>query len=212
MNTYIVGMKKENNKLIEENSKLKEQLKQEKENLKNVQPTITIYNPAKPEQKYQIEEGIQNFINSVYKEIIKISDLNENRQNITIYNPGKTDEKYHTEKEIQDFINGAYQTHLNYVYENSQNITIYDPDNEKRIFHTQNDIQKFINTIYQDYKQKENQMADLQKVLNEAQLYTQNVPTIDIHDPVNNCTVDQKETIQAAIDNISYVSFNKKYN
>ena len=49
---------------------------------------------------------------------------------------------------------------------------------------------------------KENQMADLQKKLIETQLKAQNVATIEIHDPLNNSTVDQQETIQAAINNI----------
>ena len=136
-------------------------------------------------------------------------NLKNAKPSITIYNPGKQDEKYHTEKDIQDFINGAYQTHMNYINQNTKNITIYDPNNENRIFHTQDDIQKFINLIYQEYRENEKQivnfqtqMADLQKDLNEAQLKAQNVATIEIHDPLNNSTVDQQETIQEAIDNI----------
>ena len=216
MHNYISYLEKTNDNLMRQKDKLEQELKEERvyqftygDELFNFQTKQELINDfiKMNNQWNQMYENREKYINKIDNLEKENKNLKNAKPSITIYNPGKTDEKYHTEKEIQDFINGAYRTHMNYITQNNKNITIYDPNDDQRIFHNQDDIQKFINLIYKDYKENQivnlqKQMADLQKDYNEAQLKAQHVATIEIHDPLNNSTVDQQETIQGAIDNI----------
>ena len=211
----------ENVQLKNEIENMKNQIKEKEERLQSVEARArNRYNVwqkterndyTKKIEKFKIkQEEMQKEINEYIEQInILTEENNELKRKIdnldyqlanadltefTLMNPSNLD-YFYTKREAQDFVNSCHEQLQkgSHAYEEL--------------------VQLFNNQKNENYNlsQLNNELRASNLVLREK-LNTQNVQTIDIHDPLNNCTVNQKETIQAAIDNISYVSFNKKYN
>ena len=197
--------KKQIDILKQENDELKEQL--DALDTKRVTDDFLGFSIMNPMDStyYFGKNDIQNLVNSFVE---KLKEVYKNYEELLqLFNNKKT-ENYNLSQRNNELkaINVILREKLK---QNVQTIEIYDADNKQRIFDSQDEIQNFIDAIYSDFKliknernYFQNKMADLQKILNETQLKAQNVQTIEIHNPVNNSTVDQKETIQEAIDNI----------
>ena len=204
-------MKNENQKMKDENEHLKNDLEDKKERLNSIEYMITNY---KNREFHSVINNLQKIIaKSKNKQEEMQKALDESNEQINIL----TEENNQLKKQINDLENKiAEDDILGFSIINPHNLETY---NSKK------DIQNFVNScheqvqkLYNDYQEllqlfnnQKNENANLSQLNNELQASNymlregfkeQKVATIEIHDPLNNSTVDQKETIQEAINNI----------
>ena len=204
-------MKNENQKMKDENEHLKNDLEDKKERLNSIEYMITNY---KNREFHSVINNLQKIIaKSKNKQEEMQKALDESNEQINIL----TEENNQLKKQINDLENKiAEDDILGFSIINPHNLETY---NSKK------DIQNFVNScheqvqkLYNDYEEllqlfnnQTTEKANLSQLNNELKannlilresLKEQKVANIEIHDPLNNSTVDQQQTIQAAIDNI----------